>query len=117
MRFGSGRGGSGIFLFIFKQADADKNNELTQEEIDTFRAAKISEVDVSGEGSLSIEEFDTLYREFTRSRMVDLFQDIDADGDGNISPAELDDRLGSIVERMDRDGDGVLKLQRPGRRG
>lgn len=115
--FGGRRSGSEIFMNLFNQADADNNKELTQDEINTFRAAKVGEADASGDGSLSIEEFDTLYREFTRSRMVDLFQDLDADGDGNITPAELDDRLGSIVDRMDRDGDGVLKLQNRGRRG
>ncbi|MBB96780.1 MAG: hypothetical protein CML68_19550 [Rhodobacteraceae bacterium] len=105
------RGNSEIFMNLFTQVDTDEDGAVTQEEIDTFRAAKVGEADASGDGALSIEEFDTLYREFTRSRMVDMFQDFDADGDGVISPEEMDTRFGGVVEKMDRDGDGVLKLQ------
>ena len=105
------RGGSEMMISLFNQVDADGDKTVTQDEIDTFRAAKVGEVDASGDGALSIEEFDTLYREFTRSRMVDMFQDFDADGDGVISPEEMDARFGGVVDRMDRDGDGVLKLQ------
>ena len=114
---GFGRHGGGeMFRTMFKAVDADGNGAVTQEEIDSFRAAKLSEADASGDGALSIDEFDTLYREFTRSRMVDAFQDLDADGDGVIGTEELDDRFGGIVERMDRDGDGALTLQRRGDR-
>lgn len=110
------KGGSEMFRTLFVQVDADGDGSVTQVEIDTFRAAKVGEADSSGDGALSIEEFDTLYREFTRSRMVDAFQDLDADGDGVISAAEMDSRFGDIVERMDRDDDGALTLKR-GRRG
>lgn len=110
---GHGRHGGGeIFRNLFNAVDADGNGAVTQEEVDAFRAAKLAEADTSGDGALSIEEFDTLYREFTRPRMVDMFQDLDADGDGVIGTAEMDDRFGRIVERMDRNDDGALTLQR-----
>ena len=111
-----GRGNSEIFATVFSEVDADGDGSVTQDEIDAYRTAKVAEVDASGDGALSIEEFDTLYREFTRSRMVDMFQDFDADGDGSISAEEMDTRFGDVVERMDRDDDGALTLQR-GRRG
>lgn len=116
---GMGRhhGGSEMFRTLFGQVDADGNGAVTQEEIDNFRAAKVGEADASGDGALSIEEFDTLYREFTRSRMVDMFQKMDADGDGVISDAEMDSRFGGVVDRMDRDDDGALTLKERGRRG
>ncbi|WP_068114374.1 EF-hand domain-containing protein [Tropicimonas marinistellae] len=106
-----GRIGSEMFTTLFNQIDANNDGSVTQEEVDAFRAAKVSEADASGDGGLSIEEFDTLYREFTRSRMVDAFQDLDADGDGVISVEEMDARFGDVVERMDRDDDGALTLQ------
>ncbi len=109
------RGNSEIFRTVFAEVDADGDGSVTQDEVDAYRAAKVGEADASGDGALSIEEFDTLYRQFTRPRMVDAFQDLDADGDGVISPAEMDARFGDIVERMDRDGDGALTVQR-GRR-
>lgn len=111
-----GRSQSEVFATVFAEVDADGDGSVTQEEIDTYRTAKVAEADASGDGALTIEEFDTIYREFTRSRMVDAFQDLDADGDGTISAEELDNRFGNIVERMDRDDDGALTLQR-GRRG
>ncbi len=108
------RGGGEMFRNIFDAVDANDDGAVTQEEVDAFRAAKLAEADASGDGALSIEEFDTLYREFTRFRMVDAFQELDADGDGVIGTEEIDGRLGRIVERMDRDGDGTLTLQRRG---
>ena len=40
--------------------------------------------------------------------MVDRFQDLDAEGDGAVTQAEMDKRFGSIVERMDRNDDGQV---------
>lgn len=104
-------GGSETFAALFAQVDADGDGSVTQAEVDAFRAAKVAGADASGDGGLSIEEFDTLYREFTRSRMVDAFQDLDGDGDGVISVAEMDLRYGNVVERMDRNDDGALTLE------
>ena len=109
--------GPGMMQTLFAEVDADGDGRVTQDEIDAFRAAKVRAADTSGDGALSIEEFDTLYREFTRSRMVDAFQDLDANGDGMIDKAEMDARLTRIKARMDRDGDGVLTLRGPGRPG
>lgn len=116
MRGGGMMGGGEMMRTLFAQIDADGNGSVTQEEVDAFRAAKVAEADVSGDGALSIEEFDTIYREFTRSRMVDMFQDFDADGDGVISPEEADARFGDVVDRMDRDNDGALTLTDRARR-
>ena len=110
-------GGSEMFQVLFTEVDADGDGSVTQAEIDTYRATKVGEADTSGDGALSIDEFDTLYRELTRSRMVDAFQNLDVNGDGVISTDELDARFGNIVDRMDRDGNGALTLQDRGRRG
>ncbi|SFR10466.1 EF-hand domain-containing protein [Poseidonocella sedimentorum] len=96
---------------IFAEIDADGDKSITQADIDAYRADKVASVDASGDGALDIEEFDDLYRSFTRERMVDIFQVFDADGDGSVSSEELDARLGNVVERMDRDDDGALTLQ------
>ena len=110
----AGRHGSAraeMMRTVFRQADSDGDGALTQAEIDTFRSAQVDRADVSGDGALSLDEFETLYREFTRNRMVNAFQRLDADGDGQISAAEMDDRFGDVVARMDRNDDGVLTLQ------
>ncbi|MEM9430104.1 MAG: hypothetical protein AAGA32_11470 [Pseudomonadota bacterium] len=114
-RGGRGFGGE-MFRTVFDAADVDGDGSVTAEEVDAYRAAQIAAVDTSGDGALTIEEFDTLYRAFTRSRMVDAFQALDADGDSVISPTEIDTSVARLIERLDRDGDGTLTLQRPGRR-
>lgn len=111
----SGQRGPGVMLKLLKTVDADADGAVTQEEIDTFKAAQVSGADSDADGALNIEEFDTIYRALTRSRMVDMFQDFDEDGDGVISAAELDERVGHIVERMDRNDDGAIS-QEDGRR-
>ncbi|MGQ7843117.1 EF-hand domain-containing protein [Granulosicoccus sp. 3-233] len=103
-----GQGGPGLMVKLLKSADADGDGVVTQAEIDTFKAAQLSGADSNADGALNIEEFDTIYRALTRSRMVDMFQDLDEDGDGVISAAELDDRVSSVVARMDRNDDGTL---------
>ena len=112
-RRGGGMGGE-MFRQVFDAADADGDGTVTAAEIDAYRTAQIGAVDASGDGSLSIEEFDELYRSLTRTRMVDIFQDLDADGDGQITPAEIDTRMARLIERLDRDGDGSITMQRPG---
>lgn len=107
-----GRMGGGMFRTIFDTVDADSDGMVTREEIDTYRASRVSDADESGDGVLSIEEFDELYREFTRSRMVDAFQSLDNDGDGTISAEEMDNRVSRLVEHLDHDGDGALSLKR-----
>ncbi|MCX7645086.1 MAG: EF-hand domain-containing protein [Rhodobacteraceae bacterium] len=110
-----GPGGGEMMQMLFEEVDADGDGAVTQAEIDAFRAAKVGTADASGDGGLTLEEFETLYREFTRLRMVRAFQALDTDGDGVISQAEMDRRFGRVVERMDRNGDGVLTLEDHGR--
>jgi len=101
-------GGGDIVRGILSQADADANGAVTQAEVDAFRAAQVEAADTSGEGNLSLDEFETVYVELIRSQMVDAFQNLDEDGDASVTPAELDARLNGLVEQMDQDGDGAL---------
>jgi len=118
-----GRGGHhgmhrGMMMEIFRQVDTDADGAVTRTEIDTFRAAQVAAADTTGDGALSIEEFDTLFRQFTRTRMVRAFQRIDRDGDGVITAEEMDRPMERMIRRMDRDGDGTLTLRdRRGKRG
>ncbi|WP_162497338.1 EF-hand domain-containing protein [Roseovarius dicentrarchi] len=109
------RGGHGMMGQIMRQADANGDGAVTQDEIDTFRAGLVANADASGDGDISLDEFQTIYLELTRERMVDMFQKLDADGDGVVTQAEMDKRFGNIVERMDRNDDG--KLSRDDKRG
>ena len=109
--------GSGDATDLFEAADGDGDGALTQAELDAFLAAQVTEADADGDGSLALEEFAPLYFERMRPRMVDAFQALDEDGSGEIAQAELDDRFGRVVARLDRDGDDALTLLDGRRRG
>ena len=110
-----GGGRRGMMRDFFRQADANGDRAITQEEVDAFIAAKVELGDGDGDGSLTLEEFRVVFMDLANRRIVDAFQRQDEDGDGLITPVELDERFGDIVERMDRNDDGVL--DRSDRRG
>ena len=110
------RGGRGAqFMQFFSEVDADGSGTVTQAEIDAFLAAQLTAADVDGSGTVGLAEFETVYNQRTRARMVDAFQRLDDDGDGQIAANELSDRFGTLVERLDRNGDDALS--RADRRG
>lgn len=111
-RGGHGFGGPGgeVFRNLFTQIDTNKDGKVTQAEIDAYRAAQVSAADANKDGVLTIDEFQTAYDAFIRPQMVRAFQDFDTDGDGKITSAEIDAKVGAIVSRMDRNGDGSLTI-------
>jgi EF hand len=111
---GFGKHGGDMLQAIMVDVDADKNGSVTQAEMDTFRTAKVAAADTSKDGAINLDEFSVAYNELMRARMVDAFQNFDDDGNGSITVPELDARFGSIVAKMDRNGDGALsKDDRP----
>ncbi len=116
-----GMGPGGMIHQVMEQFDADKDGKLTQAEIDTGLAGKLTSTDADSNGSVSLAEFEALWLEQTRPMMVRMFQNRDADGDGAVTAAEFSEGLDGIVARMDRNGDGALdqtdRPQRGDRRG
>lgn len=112
-------GGPRIMGKIMREADTDGDMAISQEEIDAFIIMKVEGADANGDGDLSIEEFDVIFRDLTRSVMVNAFQRLDEDGTGTITSEEIDVRFGDVVARMDRNEDGKLSLndRRRGRHG
>ncbi|MEM6972523.1 MAG: hypothetical protein AAF577_06930 [Pseudomonadota bacterium] len=90
------------------QYDADGNGLITQTEIDEGRRDQIEEFDTNTDGALSIAEFEALWMQAMRERMVRRFQRHDRDGDGLVTEEEYVDTLSDLVERRDRTGDGAL---------
>lgn len=116
-----GRGmhhGGHAMMQMMRQADANKDRKLTQDEVNAFVAEKLANGDADGNSEVSIDEFSTIWLEVTRPMMVRAFQRLDADGNGQITTEELDERFGDMVVRFDRNGDGVIdRKDRPGRMG
>jgi hypothetical protein len=100
-RFGGGQRLFGAF-------DSDKDDVLTQAEVDKVRGDQFAKFDANGDGALSLQEYGALWSEAMRERMVDRFQRHDDDGDAKVTPAEFNKRFAGVVDRLDGDGDGKL---------
>ncbi len=105
---GGGHGMQHRVKKFVKRYDANKDGEITQQEIDTNRTDWHKKFDTDGNGTLSLTEFGDLWLEAKRRRMVRAFQHFDEDGSGTVTLDEYTEPLSRIVERMDRNGDGVL---------
>ena len=101
---GSGRGPS-----LIERFDTDQDGKLTQAEIDQARDDRLARFDTDGDGRLSLKEFEALWLDHVRERMVDSFQYLDNDGDGAITGAEYRDPFASIVADKDKNDDGALE--------
>ncbi|NKB57180.1 MAG: hypothetical protein GKS00_12695 [Alphaproteobacteria bacterium] len=112
--FGSHHGGghhdgmSGRGMRLFERFDANKDGAVNQAEIDKTRADLIVRFDADQDGKLSLKEFEGLWLDFTRDRMVDRFQHLDRNGDAIVTSEEFSYPMQNIISRLDRDDDGQL---------
>ena len=81
--------------------DANKDGKVTQEEIDTNRVARHGKYDANGDGKLSLEEFQGLWLEAYRRKMVREFQKFDVDGDAAVTLEEYTMPMSKAAERRD----------------
>ncbi len=88
--------------------DTNEDGKLTQAELDEARTKLLATHDGNKDGKLSLAEFEKLWLEVKRQRMVRGFQKIDRDGDATITLDEFLKPFSRIVERLDRNEDGVL---------
>ena len=107
-RHGGHHGGPQRMIRMFEAYDADKDGKLTQAEIDEGRAAQVTRFDADGDGALSLQEYEGLWLEAMRARMVDRFQALDEDGDGVVTQSEFAEPFARLVTFMDRNDDGAL---------
>lgn len=119
-----GRGGHpmmmGMVMPLFEEADADRNGTVTKAELQAFSGDRLKSYDGDRNGELSLEEFQGLWAELTRPARVRAFQFVDADGNGQITAAEMQRPLDMALERVDRNDDGGIardELSRRHRRG
>jgi len=106
-RHGRGHGA----MRFFEHFDANKDGAVTQAEIDQTRADRLKRFDTDGDGKLSLKEYEALWLDFMRERMVGRFQRLDRDGDATVTLQEFTDRTKNIVMWMDTDDDGKVTVQ------
>ena len=113
-----GKGGHGGRMAMMMQYfDSNGDGAVSREEIEQVRTERFAAFDADGDSALTLAEFEGLWLDFMRERMVDGFQRFDADGDGRITAAEIDRPLAMMMQRMDRNEDGVIDRSDFKRRG
>jgi Ca2+-binding EF-hand superfamily protein len=103
---GGGWGGGGDRLF--EQFDANGDGLITQAEIDQVLGDRLASFDQNNDGSLNLEEYQALWLDAMRERMVDRFQAHDDDGDATVTVEEFVGSYSSMVRRLDSNDDGQL---------
>ncbi len=96
------------FMKMLEQFDTNQDGKLTQQEFDEARADLLARHDTNKDGKLTLEEFEKLWLEVMRRRMVRGFQRLDKDGNAELTGDEYTRPFSNIVERLDRNEDGVL---------
>jgi len=107
---GGGMGGNGPMGALLGNFDANGDGTVTPQEVRDGMTALLKKYDTDGSGTLSLDEFEALYSATIRERMVDRFQALDNDGDGQVTGAEITapaDRL----ERMQTMSAGQVRGQ------
>ncbi len=93
---------------LLETFDTNDDGKLTQSEVDEARKANLTKFDSDGNGALSLEEYQALWVDAMRRAMVRQFQANDSDGDGSITVEEFTVRFTDVVDDLDRNGDGEL---------
>ena len=101
----------GMGRWFMKRYDANNDGQVTQEEVNKNRTERHGKYDANGDGKLSLKEFEGLWLEAFRKRMVRAFQQFDEDGDAVVTLEEYTAPLANVVERRDRNGDGALSRE------
>lgn len=93
---------------MFNQFDADGDGTITEQEVKDKLSATLTGNDVNANGSLNLSEFEAIWLEQTRFKMVDVFQRLDEDGNGEITEAEISVKRTALMDHVDRNGDGQI---------
>jgi len=94
----------------FELHDLNGDGAVSQAEIDQFRQDRLKTYDENKNGKLELSEFEKLWLNSKRDRMVDRFQAFDDDGDGSVTEDEFRSPMGRMITRHDRNGDGKVTL-------
>lgn len=102
--------------WMFERFDANRDGKITKAEIEASRKASMSKYDADKDGQLSLDEFQGLFNEIMRHRMVRMFQKLDRDGDAKVSEAEIARKTDRMMGWLDRDENGEIErseMKRP----
>ena len=96
---------------MFERFDANGDDRVTRAEMAAFQDGVLAKHDADGNGAINLEEFQAVWLDHMRPRMVDGFQRLDDDGDGAITKAEIDMKLDRMMRWMDRNDNGSIEFR------
>jgi hypothetical protein len=87
--------------------DTNKDGTLSPEEMTAGIKAELKTYDTDANGSLSLEEFAVMHAAHTRPMTVRAFQMHDADGDAQVTEAEMSAMAAMMQDHMDGQHDDM----------
>lgn len=93
---------------MLERYDVNKDGALGLDEIRGERDRAFKAADADGDGALTLQEYESLWMQTMRPRMVKSFQKHDRDGDGRITSENYSDRFNRMMTWMDRNEDGQI---------
>lgn len=82
--------------------DSNGDGTTSVEELRNALLSELTDYDADSNSTLEIGEFEKLHAARIRSQMVDRFQVLDADGDGQVTKEEMTAPADNMQRRMDR---------------
>jgi Ca2+-binding EF-hand superfamily protein len=101
----------------FATMDANSDGSITIEDIEALRAQRFAALDADGNGSVSRQEFMDHAAGRAGDRAGTMFDRLDSDGDGVLSRDAIEARRGDgpdagrMISRFDTDGDGAVSQE------
>jgi EF hand len=105
----AGMMGGGAGMQPMELADADKNGEITFDEFKKAAGDRFVLADVNKDGKVTVEEMAAAIEKMRTERMAKrMIERFDADNDGSVTLAEIENGQKKIYALMDRNDDGKI---------
>ena len=90
-----------------EEVDTNNDGSFSKAEVEAAEAKRFAVIDTNGDGSISLGEFEAEKMKRMKERMKKKFDKRDKNGDGVLTADEVG-RMGNHFEEMDLDGDGEI---------
>lgn len=94
----------------FEKVDANRDGKVALTEITPLAARRLARLDSNGDKSVTAAELEERFQQALKKRVERIMRVMDANRDGAISEAELDNLMADMFNTADNDKDGGLTL-------